>query len=1139
MVNVKRSEVAARIHEAKEHGDLSENAEYEDAKNEQAFVEGRIQTLSALIKNAILIDEKHSTTHVQIGSTVEVESTDGKETYTIVGSGGGRTRGRQDLQRVAGRARAPRPARRARRSRSTCPRETSPTRSSASADERRAGDRPAATDRPRGIPHVLGRRAGRVRPGPTGRQRFQDPVGHRPRRQPARRRAPRRDRPRPRDAGTPARFLYGVDDLDPMDAAGAPDAATRSSASWACRSRTCRRPPAATPPSYARHFVGQLFLGTFARLGIHPEFYWMSEQYATGAMDPYIRIALDRAARRARHLPPCQPSSTSPADWLPLQVICENCGRIGTTHRHRLGRRRPSPTTAARPRDVGPRLRPLGPGGAVRRSRQAAVERRLGGQVEPVRRHHRGLRQGPRDAPAAPATAADAISREVFDREPPLNVRLRVPQHRRPQDEHLQGHRRRGARDRRAAAAASCCASCSCATSPSKAIEFDPEGDTIPGLFDEFDRIAARRRRPRRARRAAARPRAHLRAMSLVDADADAAAEAARVPAALPPPRAAASRCPAWTSRRGSRPRRARRSTTTEQRDPRRARPRVARAWLDAFAPDRYRVEVQRRRLPPRRRAASTTRSAAYLAALADGRRARAADQSGDAWQDLIFGVAQDARAARAAARSRPSTAAFLGRANGPRAGWLLASLDRRGSSSTRLRAASAPAGGRRLRDERRAPAAPRRRRRDPPGRRRQGRGPGGRRRRRSRSTRAAASVLGEVRRPARRAQRRSASSIGDAIRGGAAATRPGGRRAARPAPRRSAPASTRWTPEVDAGPGRSSTTCCCASRIPPTRTCPVGGERRRASSSARGASPLPRRRRRLGAQAALGGRRALGLFDLARGAKVAGSGLPALSRARARRSSARSSTCSWRAHAGARHAPRSGRRPSSTRRRRAAPARSRTRKTRCTSSRATTCTWCRPPRCRSPTSTATRSSKPTRLPDPLRGLLALLPPRGRRRRHRTPAASCASTSSTRSRWSASSGPRRQPRRSSWLTTRAEVAAPAPRAAVPRQAAWRPATWASPRPRTTTSRSWAPGVEQWLEVSSVLQLPRLPGAPHEHPLAPRAGCASRRSCTPSTAPDSALPRTVAALLETHQQPDGSVLVPEVLRPRLGERLATA
>ncbi|HWH24118.1 MAG TPA: hypothetical protein VNW68_04390, partial [Candidatus Limnocylindria bacterium] len=74
MVNVRRAEVAARIHEAKEHGDISENAEYEDAKNEQAFVEGRIQTLSALIKNAVMIEENHSTTHVQIGSTVTVQS---------------------------------------------------------------------------------------------------------------------------------------------------------------------------------------------------------------------------------------------------------------------------------------------------------------------------------------------------------------------------------------------------------------------------------------------------------------------------------------------------------------------------------------------------------------------------------------------------------------------------------------------------------------------------------------------------------------------------------------------------------------------------------------------------------------------------------------------------------------------------------------------------------------------------------------------------------------------------------------------------------------------------------------------------------------------------------------------------------
>ncbi len=108
MTSVKRPEVAQRIHDAKEHGDLSENAEYEDAKNEQAFVEGRIQTLEALIKNATIIDENHSTDHVQIGSTVEVESPDGAESFTIVGS----TEARPNEGRISNESPGrPRPAR--------------------------------------------------------------------------------------------------------------------------------------------------------------------------------------------------------------------------------------------------------------------------------------------------------------------------------------------------------------------------------------------------------------------------------------------------------------------------------------------------------------------------------------------------------------------------------------------------------------------------------------------------------------------------------------------------------------------------------------------------------------------------------------------------------------------------------------------------------------------------------------------------------------------------------------------------------------------------------------------------------------------------------------------------------------------
>ncbi len=105
MVNVRRPEVAQRIHDAKEHGDLTENAEYEDAKNEQAFVEGRIATLEALIKNATLIDETTSKEHVQIGSTVTVESPDGKEKFQIVGSAEARpSEGRISNESPVGRA---------------------------------------------------------------------------------------------------------------------------------------------------------------------------------------------------------------------------------------------------------------------------------------------------------------------------------------------------------------------------------------------------------------------------------------------------------------------------------------------------------------------------------------------------------------------------------------------------------------------------------------------------------------------------------------------------------------------------------------------------------------------------------------------------------------------------------------------------------------------------------------------------------------------------------------------------------------------------------------------------------------------------------------------------------------------------
>ena len=345
MTNVRRAEVATRIHDAKEHGDLSENAEYEDAKNEQAFVEGRIQTLEALIKNATIIDEKHSTEHVQIGSTVSVESGDGKETFTIVGSTEasprdgrisnespvgrallGRKKGDKVVVRVPagdfslhdrhdpldpGRngvaelrprtvgARLPAPREGANSTGGTRTQWTGPTNS----PHRSAGRRSSTTAR-----HRRGRSTSGSLRGPVILDVITRAL---------------------RARGLETILLYGVDDLDPMDAQAllTPDAVEHEMG----------RPLAHVPDqagdchaSYARHHA-QVFIDTFAGLGIHPDrYYWMSELYADRRVDPYIRLALDRADQ-VRDIYRRVANVQHPADWHPLQVVCETCGKVGTT----------------------------------------------------------------------------------------------------------------------------------------------------------------------------------------------------------------------------------------------------------------------------------------------------------------------------------------------------------------------------------------------------------------------------------------------------------------------------------------------------------------------------------------------------------------------------------------------------------------------------------------------------------------------------------------------------------------------------------------------------------------------------------------------------------------------------------------
>jgi transcription elongation factor GreA len=87
--SVKRREIAARIKQAIDFGDISENSEYDEAKNEQAFIEGKIATLEEKLRNVKLIDEIDITTDVvSIGSRIKVRDLDSDDIfeYTIVGS---------------------------------------------------------------------------------------------------------------------------------------------------------------------------------------------------------------------------------------------------------------------------------------------------------------------------------------------------------------------------------------------------------------------------------------------------------------------------------------------------------------------------------------------------------------------------------------------------------------------------------------------------------------------------------------------------------------------------------------------------------------------------------------------------------------------------------------------------------------------------------------------------------------------------------------------------------------------------------------------------------------------------------------------------------------------------------------------
>ena len=277
-------------------------------------------------------------------------------------------------------------------------------------------------------------------------------------------------------------------------------------------------------------------------------------------------------------------------------------------HRQRMGRPRGDLRVPRGPRRLGHGLRLPRADLAVRRPRQAGVERRLGRPVGPGRCHHRGLRQGPRHRgwlarPRRRHQPARLRARAADQRA------VRVPDHRGQEDEHEQGLRGRRPRDRRAPAARTAALPVP-APQAAQAPRVRPGGRHDPRPVRRVRPHRRGCRRPRGARRAAARSGAHL-PHEPRRCRGRPGGRGRPVPAGLPPPRAAGPGARAWTWRPSSRRRRARPSTTPSRPSRRSGWPWPARGWRSA-PPTATRSRCRRSCRP--RCASSATTSGSTLA---------------------------------------------------------------------------------------------------------------------------------------------------------------------------------------------------------------------------------------------------------------------------------------------------------------------------------------------------------------------------------------------------------------------------------------------------------------------------------------------------------------------------------------------
>ncbi|HEV2439064.1 MAG TPA: lysine--tRNA ligase [bacterium] len=289
------------------------------------------------------------------------------------------------------------------------------------------------------------------------------------------------------DRGAGTTFLYGFDDYDPMDdlPPSLPDYARYMGMPLA---EIPAPPEGAEAPNYGRYFADE-FERVFTRLGARPRVYRTSEMYRAGGFDRGIRLGLDRVAEIREIWREVTSSKRIDEGWWPVQVLCENCGRIGTTNILAWDGTEVeyvcAPDKVVWARGCGHRGRrsPFG-GGAklLYRMEWPAKWDALGVTVEGAGKDHM-TRGGSHDV-------AVAISERIFDRPAPFSFAYEFL---------LYGGKKMSTSKAVGATAAEILEVLReelarfliVRPHPRKQVEFDPYGDTIPNLYDEYDRAAA------------------------------------------------------------------------------------------------------------------------------------------------------------------------------------------------------------------------------------------------------------------------------------------------------------------------------------------------------------------------------------------------------------------------------------------------------------------------------------------------------------------------------------------------------------------------------------------------------------------------------------------------------------------------